>query len=110
MTTDRMPAGNSIPMARIFNPCPYKTLKRSLLKTSSRFHYHRSATASYIIEIMVKLPAQNVALQSAGSLTCKTNRIIAHNLRLCKMLSLQRAKPFCATAFQPPGKVIIYTV
>jgi hypothetical protein len=43
---------------------------------------------------MVKLPTQNVALQSAGSLTCKTNRIIAHNLRLCKMLSLQRASPF----------------
>ena len=74
-------------MARIFNPCPYKTLKRSLLKTSSRFHYHRSATASYIIEIMVNLPAQNVALQSAGSLTCKSNRIIAHNLRLCKTCS-----------------------
>ena len=43
---------------------------------------------------MVKVPTQNVALQSAGSLTCKTNRIIAHNLRLCKMLSLQRAQPF----------------
>jgi hypothetical protein len=51
---------------------------------------------------MVNLPAKIVALQSAGFLTCKSNRIIAHNLRLCKMLSLQRAQPFCATDFQPP--------
>ena len=60
MTTDRMPAGNSIPMARIFNPCPYKTLKRSLLKNVVKVPKPPMSAASYIIEIIVIATAKKM--------------------------------------------------
>ena len=80
---------------------------------SNNLYKHRSATASYIIEIIRAAAANGDFLHNVGVPNrWKANRYTppkfrqkangAYNLRLCKMLSLQRAKPFCANAFQPP--------
>ena len=70
-----------------------------------RIIIHLSATASYIIEIIRTChPLQRCPLVRRLPYV-QTSTICAYNLRLCKMLSLQRAKPFCATAFQPPGQL-----
>lgn len=58
-----------------------------------------NATANYIIEIIRNCQRKTCVSTPLKLRSTATSTIFAYNLRLCKMLSLQRAKPFCANAF-----------